>query len=280
MSERRTAILVGTDGSARSERAIAWAADEAARSGRELRILHVLKTRHRLFAESATYDGPSRESQKILEDGRDAASRRQPGIKVETMIVHDRSVADGLRQYADEAAMAVIGDRGLGGFADLLLGSTGLHLAGRFPGPVVVVRGPAEPTAGEVAAGLDLLEDPAPVLDHAFAAAAARGARLRVLHAWRPAVLAIEAGVDLRAATDTFRGHLAAAVAPWRERLPGVEVVEDVVIGHPVEMLASASGNAELLVVGSRGRALPLGSVSHGVIHHARCPVAVVRPHG
>jgi nucleotide-binding universal stress UspA family protein len=71
------------------------------------------------------------------------------------------------------------------------------------------------------------------------------------------------------------------ALAGWRERYPQVEVAEEVVLGHPAEVLGRISDGSDLLVVGSRGRGgfagLALGSVSHAVLHHARCPIAVVR---
>ena len=56
------------------------------------------------------------------------------------------------------------------------------------------------------------------------------------------------------------------------------------VCGHPVGVICEASAAADLVVVGSRGLgrfgSAMLGSVSHGVLHHARCPVAVVRAAG
>jgi nucleotide-binding universal stress UspA family protein len=70
-------------------------------------------------------------------------------------------------------------------------------------------------------------------------------------------------------------------LAPGRERFPEVDVVLEVTCGYPVAVLADASTRADLLVVGSRGLgavgSTVLGSVSRGVLHHARCPVAVVR---
>lgn len=281
MSTQRTAILVGIDGSTSSDHAVGWAADEAARFGKELHILHVLETPTKTAPGNTAGDTESLVDSwnPVLRAGPDMALRRHPDLKVETMLIHDRSVANGLRHYADEATEVVIGHRGRGGFAELLLGSTGLHLAGHFPSPVVVVRGRADQTAGEVVVGLDLIEDPAPALGHAFAAAGARSARLRGLHAWQPPASTVESGVDLQIAANTYRSDLAAALAPWRERHPDIKVIEDVVIGHPVEMLAMASANADLVVIGSRGRSFPLGSVSHGTIHHAHCPVTVVRPY-
>ena len=68
---------------------------------------------------------------------------------------------------------------------------------------------------------------------------------------------------------------------PWRERYPEVDVVEKTARGNAAAVLIGESAGAELLVVGSHGRGgfggLLLGSVSHAVLHHARCPVAVVR---
>ncbi|MER7542919.1 universal stress protein [Actinomadura sp.] len=282
MSAERATVLAGIDGSAASDHAITWAADEAARFGKDLNLVHVVETAT-LDLPGRTTDGISeelvREGDRILREGRDRALRRRPELTVETMLVHDRNVPAGLRQYSGDAVEIVVGHRGRGGFAGLLLGSTALRLTGHYPGPVIVVRDQAEDGAGEVVVGLDLDEEPGAALGYAFAAAAARGTRLRALHAWRPAPLALESGADLRIAADALRERLAAALAPWRGRHPGVEVAEDVVIGHPVEALGRASAGAGLVVVGSRGRSFPLGSVSHGAVHHARCPVAVVRPY-
>ncbi|MEU9020361.1 universal stress protein [Actinomadura sp. NPDC048394] len=282
MPEEREFIIVGADGSAPSNRAIGWAADEAARTGRNLRIVHVVGTAaHGLPNQAGNGVRALVESwNPILRTGRDLALRRRPELKVEADLIRDGSASAVLKRCAAGAAEVVIGHRGRGGFAELLLGSTALHLAGRLPVPLTIVRGQDVEPVGEVIVGLDLLEDPAPQLDHAFAAAKARGARLRALHAWRPAPLAVEAGVDLQTAANTLRSHLAAALAPWQDRYPEVKVIEDVDVGHPVAALVMASAHADLVVVGSRGRIMPIGSVSHGVIHHADCSVAIVRARG
>ncbi|MEU6998694.1 universal stress protein, partial [Nonomuraea sp. NPDC046570] len=69
---------------------------------------------------------------------------------------------------------------------------------------------------------------------------------------------------------------------PWRVKHPDVQMNESAVCEHPVSALAEASRTADLVVVGSRGlggfASAVLGSVSHGILHHAHCPVAVVRP--
>jgi len=282
MSPKRRSILVGADGSTPSDLAVAWAADEAARTGRSLRVVHVVETAM-LDIPGHTTDGIVEElvrsGEKILRDAETLARGRHPGLAVETELLEEESVPAGLRRYAGEAAAVVVGGRGRGGFTGLLLGSTGLRLAGQYPAPVVIVRDRTDITADEVVVGVDLDGDYAPVLDYAFAAAEAREAPLRVMHLRRPVPLAVEARVDWRAATETVRERLSAALAPWRTRPPDVKVAEEVFIGHPADALATASANAGLVVVGSRGRLLPLGSVSHAVLHHAGGPVAVVRPY-
>ncbi|MBY8816868.1 universal stress protein [Streptomyces cinereoruber subsp. cinereoruber] len=76
------------------------------------------------------------------------------------------------------------------------------------------------------------------------------------------------------------RRLLAESVAGRAGRHPEVEVVEEVVGGHPVEQLALASRSALALVVGRRGRGgypgMRLGSTLHGLLRHAECPVVTV----
>lgn len=73
----------------------------------------------------------------------------------------------------------------------------------------------------------------------------------------------------------------AGALAGFAERYPDVVVRYEVLSGEPRETLIEASGNAQLMVVGARGlgglAGLLLGSVSQAVLHHAHCPVIVVR---
>ncbi len=76
---------------------------------------------------------------------------------------------------------------------------------------------------------------------------------------------------------------LSEAVAGWCDRYPEVKVRKTVVRGRASRALVEESARAQLLVVGARGRGgftgLMLGSVSQAALHHAKCPVAVVR-HG
>jgi nucleotide-binding universal stress UspA family protein len=73
------------------------------------------------------------------------------------------------------------------------------------------------------------------------------------------------------------------ADAKTRAETEGVQVETLLTMGHPVETIleASKNGKFDLIVIGARGlspmKEMLLGSVSHGVTTHARCPVLVVK---
>ncbi|MFC7640216.1 universal stress protein [Streptosporangium lutulentum] len=141
--------------------------------------------------------------------------------------------------------------------------------------------------AGEIAVGYDGSEHSATTLRYAFEEAARRRARLHTIHTWQMPMM----GLYTVAYTPLLEDIMAAeqctatnALSPWREKYPGVEVKQTVSCEHPVAALRDASAAADLVVVGSRGlgafESAVLGSVSHGVLHHAHCPVAVVNADG
>lgn len=271
-------IVVGTDGSCQADLAVEWAADEATLRRRPLHIVHA--------AERWDYDVPfhtapgtceslTETGEHVLAEAIARAVKASPGLPVTSELAFDSPVR-ALCSQGRRADEIVVGHRGLGGFTGMLLGSTGLRVAGRVPVPVIVVRGDPGPRRSEVLVGVDLSESSAEVLRYAFDAAAIRDAWVRVVHAWQvPAMLPSVSVCEAEAVT---RDRLADAVAPWRARFPDVGVVEQTPRGHPVGALAACSSRAALLVVGSGRRPLCLGSVGHGVIHHADCPVAVVTP--
>lgn len=257
-------IVVGTDGSSHADIAVEWAADEAVRHLRPLHIVHATER----------YDIPA---ERVLAEATARAEKNRPELAVTGELITE-SPAYALRIAARRAFEVVVGHRGDGGFDGMLLGSTGLRAAGHAQGPVVVIRGAATERYREVVVGVDGPAETA--LRYAFRAAAARGAWLRAVHTWLPPERAYPVALDRACATAAER--LAEAVAPWQERYPDVKVIEQTPSGHPIRELAERSALADLLVVGSRAAMGPhglfLGPVAHGAIHHARCPVAVVRP--
>jgi nucleotide-binding universal stress UspA family protein len=186
--------------------------------------------------------------------------------------------------------MVVLGSRGTGGFTGLVVGSTTLHVASLAHCPVIAVPAPTadEPARHDIVVGVDGSPLSEAAIEFAFQAAADVGEELIAVHAWTdPAQLGpgimLPLVYDPVLVQDEERLVMAESMVGWSEKFPEVTFVHHVVRDHPVPALTDAARHARLLVVGSRGRgpvrSLLLGSVSHGVLHHATSPVAVVHPH-
>ncbi|WP_283137170.1 universal stress protein [Rhizohabitans arisaemae] len=282
-------ISVAVDGSASAGAALDWAVDEASRRRAALRIVHVGAVWEDLqvpIPVEPTYrEALQSYAEGVLTEAVERAEKRAPGLETTTALLTG-PVVDALRGESVGGEELVLGSRGLGGFTGLLLGSVALRVAGHAEGPVVVVRGgEGRTTYGEVVVGHDGSQNAQAALEYAFEAARLRGARLRAVHSWQIPMFSSYAVLypgPMDEISEAAEQASERRLAPWRERYPEVAVVESVVCGHPVAELVEASEEADLVVVGSRGLggfgAAVLGSVSHGVLHRAHCPVAVVRP--
>ncbi|MEV7007498.1 universal stress protein [Streptosporangium sp. NPDC051022] len=278
-------IVAATDGSPAAAAAVRWAADDAGRRELPLRIVHVVE--HWPYGISAFpppgwQDATAQAGEQVLAEAVKTATGRRPGIDVTTGLAGG-TPAEILRDLAGTATELVIGGRGLGGFAGAVLGSVTLRVAGHVPGAVVVVRPGGGETRDEVVVGVDDSPECGPAVGFAFEQARLRGGGLRALRAWQVPLHAFmpETVHDIAGIRQEQQRLVADALAPWRERFPEVEVVQEVTCSHPVPALVDVSAQAGLLVVGSHGRgalgAMVMGSVSRGVLHRAHCPVAVVR---
>lgn len=274
MSDRR-GVIVGYDGSRHSEVAVRWAAEEARLRGVPLTVVHAWDAFAAVGPMAIPVADLRAAAQEVAAEGAKLA-------REETGDVHAALGRGGptsaLLEAARDAELIVVGSRGHGGFAGLVLGSTGLELAEHAPCPVVVVREPR--AGGPVVAGVDGSAASLEALGLAFSEAALRGAELVAVVAWpADADLGGVPLVDADALREVARGRLAGLVAPWRERYPEVPVRTEVFTGPPREVLLGAAQDARLLVVGSRGlggfRGLLLGSVGNALLRHAACPVAV-----
>ncbi|MEU5990017.1 universal stress protein [Spirillospora sp. NPDC047418] len=274
MSDRR-GVVVGYDGSRQSEAAVRWAAEEARLRGVPLTVAHAWEAFTAVGPMAVPVADLRAAAQEIAAEGAKLAREETGDVHA---VLGRGGPTTALLEASRDAELVVVGSRGRGGFAGLVLGSTGLELAGHGPCPVVVVR---EPRAdGPVVVGVDGSAASLEALGLAFAEAGLRGAELLAVVAW-PA----DAGpggaplVDAEALREVARERLGRLVEPWRERYPAVPVRTEVFIGPPREVLLAAARDARLLVVGSRGlggfRGLLLGSVSNALLQHAACPVAV-----
>jgi nucleotide-binding universal stress UspA family protein len=187
-----------------------------------------------------------------------------------------------LERAAAGADLLIVGARGHGGFAGLRLGSVSERMLEVAPCPVAVVHSSGPVREGRVVVGVDGSDTGTNALHWAAAEATARGAALDVVLAWGlpVAVASPYDGVpDITLYEDAERTVLAALMQD--PALAGVNVTGHLVAGGAAGALIARAEGAGLVVVGSsgRGRLLGaiLGSTSRQVVHHAPCPVVVLR---
>lgn len=285
-------VVVGIDGSESALRAVRWAAAEATRHRVGLRILHAIGVPD-FFPGGAV--SPSTELFHLLENDSSAVLLEAERVAVEaapTLDVAAKSTTDppviALIEASRAARCVVLGGSGRGAFAGLLLGSTTVTLAAHAHCPVVAVRGTVEPEPdAPIVVGVDGSELSDDALGCAFEQAAFRRVRLVAVHAYTDADakrVFSEARMahDWEPLSEAEARVLAERLAGWSERYPDVTVERDLVQAKPRQRLLKWSERASLVVAGSRGRGgfsgLLLGSTSQALLHHAECPVMIVRP--
>ncbi|WP_323145262.1 universal stress protein [Streptomyces sp. NBC_01565] len=300
-------VIAAVDGSEHSLRALEWARAAALRHGTGLMVAHVLSDSSQLYAgrRSSLHD-PSEpdEFADPVSDHLRALLARAPELPADVRYESlEGSVPEALRVIGTEARMLVMGSRGRGGFATLLLGSNSRAVATSAPCPVVVVPHEArsagaseEASAGRVVLGLHAAETPDDVPVFAFEEAAARGTAVQVVSAYAipPSPVALidspfavitpeglaDGGEGVPAEREMLRSQTE-RLAPLRARFPDVPVEQVAVPGDAAGRLVDASRSAALVVVGRhhpRVRSLLIGSVANAVLQHAHGPVAVVPP--
>jgi nucleotide-binding universal stress UspA family protein len=298
-TEARTArIVVGYDASASAKIAVGWAADEAARRGLPLTVVYAADYTGLVggpISTSPWLPGVSvDEAARIAEGGAELARARRPAAEVHAATIIG-SPGTVLIQESEGATLLVVGTRGHGDVAGLFLGSVAARVAAHAHCPVVVARGDGVSAAGGdrpvVVVGVDGSAAAEVALRAAVERAVAAGARLRIVCAWHPTTpdgwdreywLAVHPDGDpdetARAAAQQV---VADAATTASDLAPELAVETRVRGGDAAAVLLAAAGDAALVVVGARGRgslaSLFLGSVSHGVVHGARCPVLIVR---
>jgi acyl-CoA dehydrogenase family protein 9 len=237
--------------------------------------------------------GLQHNGEQVLSAAADWVRRAAPALEVSTDLTADRPAA-ALIEASREAALLVVGHRGLGGFTGLLVGSVGVQVAAHAACPVVIVRDNDDDSdsfgqaVSEVVVGVDGSDLSSLAIDFAFTHAALHGLGVTAIHAYQLPALTAPSDAWL-VATDVDGWHedharvLADTVAGLDDRYPDVPVRQKVVRGAPAAVLVAESAGAALTVVGSRGRGgfagLLLGSTSQSVLHHATGPVAIVRAH-
>jgi nucleotide-binding universal stress UspA family protein len=287
-------ITAGVDGSATALHAARWAADEAARRRLPLRLVQVIDVVSATggFAPPRSFfTALETEGRRQLAEAEAAVRAHHPELEIE-LILRTAGLMPTLIALSEDAQLMVLGARGSGGLGGLLAGSTAIGLVAHGHSPVAVIRGgeadEAPPSQGPVVVGVDGSPTSEPALAMAFEEAAMRGTGLVAVHAWveftseTAYATARQFLVDWEAVETRERETLAERLAGWQEKYPDVAVRRIVTGGRPAARLLEAAGDGQLLVVGSRGRGgfagMLLGSTSQALIHHAPCPLMVIRP--
>ncbi|NDZ97167.1 universal stress protein [Streptomyces sp. SID6673] len=283
------AILVGVDGSDASNRAVRWAATTAAAEEVDLKLVGVYDISTSNYAPGLiipqdVVDAIKQDAADAVHDAAALAKEVAPGVAPQTSLV-EGDAARALLELGKDAGTIVLGTRGLGSIKGLFLGSVSTTVAAHFHGRVVVVAGPGG--NGPVVVGIDDSPVSDAAVGEAFRQAAVRKTKLVAVHTWTP--LDVDALHGYGIEPDEVARMSQEAVEAVAERLAGYTseypdvVVERVVIPEePAKAVLDAAGDdAQLIVVGSRGRGgfkgLLLGSTSQKILHQAESPVMVVR---
>ncbi|MFI9152492.1 universal stress protein [Streptomyces sp. NPDC053367] len=294
-------VVTGVDGTPEGQAAAEWGAREALRRGLPLRLVHAWEVglpEGAAEAELPELRAPQLHARHVLHTALDRLGERYPQLTITAEQVC-RLPVPALLGEAGNADLLVIGSQGPSGLGGFISGSVAMATVARIERPIVLVRagetaedehlpdGDGKPSLRtpfrDIAVAVDLDGPCEEVLDFAFHAADLRRAPLRVVHAWRVPLSHGLPDAEERARVRTAaERELAGRLGPWREKYPAVFVREDLHEGRPAHVLVRAAGGAGLLVVGSRRRHPAVGphtgQVAHALIHHVRCPVALV-PH-
>ncbi|WP_030613902.1 universal stress protein [Streptomyces fulvoviolaceus] len=290
-------VIAAVDGSDDSLCALDWAFDAARRRAAPLRVVHVRQYAAWAQPEVLAAGPPDPDDDPVLDQVRRYLEGRVDRPLTE-YLSREGSPAAVLPELGSTAQLLVLGSRGRGGFASLLLGSNGMAAARDAECPVVVVPRPGREVHGEapaepgprVVVGLQVDSPDEATLDFAFTEAGLRGARLQVVAAYRwplqswavPGEL-VPLMIDQDAVESENRALAEGFLAPHRTRHPDVRAEPYVAPGDAAGHLVAASKDADLVVVGRHRRRLlaparMMGSVAQAVLLHAASPVAVVPP--
>ncbi|GAA3970311.1 universal stress protein [Gordonia caeni] len=287
MPKRNAPIVAAVDGSEPALNGVRWAAAAAARQNRPLLLVSVVSPPSipqfgSAISQGQAYLDASRAfAEGALDVARQVAREEAPNVAESGEVVDGRPALV-LRQLSSRAHLMVLGRRGLGGVRGLLLGSVSTDVSAHADCPVVVV--PETPrTSGPVVVGVDGSPVSAAAIAEAFQQASMLGTVLVAVHTYGGyAGVAtfdrIEQG--RRQLAEEARESLGSQLAGCLGDYPDVTVSSVVTMESPAEQIISSAADAQLIVLGSRGRGgfrgLLLGSTSQAVLHVAHCPVMIV----
>lgn len=287
----KDAIVVAVDGSDASMAAVRWATTTAAKRRKPLHLAAFWQIPAMVpGAYQSTVQAALRgEAADSLDKASELAAGLAPGLAM-TQDVQEGHPAQGLVAMSGEAALIVMGARGLGLVSGALMGSISAAVLSHAACPVVIVREDMrlDGADGPVVVGVDGSDNSRQAAEMAFREADARGVGVRAVSSWLDSnIYASPAALQAaqQHAETLQREHQAMLERFMRglnRRYPDIALEQVVSQGHPAEALAQAAQSGQLLVVGTHGRggfmATVLGSTSRALLQKSPCPLMVVRP--
>jgi nucleotide-binding universal stress UspA family protein len=277
-------VTVGFDGSRCARRALDWASAELAGRRGTVRVVacySVPVTAEPWYVPAQIDLGPvADEARRLACSAADALGRTHPSVRFETVAALGPA-SDQLVAEAAGSDLLVVGTHGHGPLDAWRLGSVSHRVVRHATCPVAVVpdREPG-PTRGRVVVGVDSSPSAAAALAWACDEADDRDDELLVVHAWDYPYATELGSPTARDLTQVDAAlQLEAAVRTARDRRRG-PVEDRLVQGRTAFQLIEEARDADLVVVGSRGRgavrSLLFGSVAQEVSARASCPTVIV----
>ena len=293
MSGKR--ILVATDGSNDAGRAIDWITDFPLFADASVEVVNAVRLPFPMDQVVALgWHEFLAESERVVAEARRRLEKRWPSVTGRVLEGDPRKViVDAATKAGSD--LIVLGARGLGAVASLLLGSVSIGVTRHAPCPVLVCRGAGRPVRS-VTIAVDGSADARAAVEYFAGLPLPSGLRIQLVAVVEPLRYPTSApgfiGDTLRAAIQDFenesRQQLEAALVPLAAMLRSQvqDIVTTIPTGPPAAtILREAERNdSDVVIVGARGlgalERVALGSVSEAVLRHAACPVLIVRPRG
>lgn len=288
-------VVVGYDGSERAGKAVEWAAQLAQHQGEPLVVLHAadrIRYTHDAGVGLWTPAKAHASALEIAERGVAIAREVAPDLEISAKSSL-ASAAAAMEEISLQARLIVVGNSGRGRVSGILLGSTAYHVVSLARCPVVIVPPCTLHVPGpehKITVATDGSPSGTRAVHQAAATVQRYDAPLEIVTAWeRPyqdnrgtppdGYASMAQAVKLR--TEAAHRITDEAKEEALHEAPDLAVTTLVREGRPEEVLADVSKDSAALILGARGRSdlasLLLGSTSRAVLHHAKCPVQIVR---
>ncbi len=284
-------IVVGIDDSPAARVALQWAAHDAELRKIPLTLVHAISPEVSTWLTTPLPAGVMRWQQdhgrRLVDEGLKLVEEvcqhgGPPGVHTEILA---SAAVPTLINLSKDAEMLVAGSQGSGRWPGRRLGSVSAALLRHAHCPVSIVHDedPSTPTPVQapVLAGIDGSPASESATALAFDEASRRQVGLVALHAWSDLDTTELPGIDWPTTQSMAEELLAERLAGWQEQYPDVQVTRIVEQAQPARQIVQKSEEAQLVVVGSRGRGgfagLLVGSVGETVAQMARVPVIVAR---